>query len=446
MRSGAVIVESPAPAIPLPFRLRHVLVASCVVLLLWQGVPRAKAAWRLQSLASSFADYALCMAGPTGPTLLRDGSPEFWQAVRRRLITSPADSHPFQPCAALAEEVTGRVEVRRAHSARAREFVEYGADAADRALKGRHNEQRLADLEVNTLPLAELAKQARPFLREGYTALVKPSLSATEATHPAELPQAVVGRGLPSSRVVYRATQALDGSRHVMAMGSGGRVSAYQTNDGGVRWQPLSVRDPRIAAIEGRCFGQDPQRAFAIGLNESRSAVKVASLGEGGVQRTADLPRGLNQVLAVACDESALVVALTKAATAEPVSDDVVAQLFVCAHAGSCQPIKPPVLGEGLSLRPPLDLARTAGTTIIAVTRHGLVRTASSRDNGQSWTPFIVAFDAAGQTQLRVEVQEPSRLLALGKHVLLYGGAPRPDMTYPVLTSDDLGASWHPPQ
>jgi hypothetical protein len=74
-----------------------------------------------------------------------------------------------------------------------------------------------------------------------------------------------------------------------------------------------------------------------------------------------------------------------------------------------------------------------------------LVRTASSRDNGQSWAPFIVAFDAAGQTQLRSEVQEPSRLLALGKRVVLYGGAPRPEMTYPVLASDDLGASWHAP-
>jgi hypothetical protein len=423
-----------------------VLLVSCAVLLLWQGVPRAKAAWRLQSLATSFADYALCMAGPTGPTLLRDNNPEFWQAVRRRLITSPADSHPFQPCAALAEEVTGRVEVRRAHSARAREFVEYGADAADRATKGRHGEQRLADLEVNTLPLAELAKQARPFLREGYTALVKPSLSAAEATHPAELPQAVVGRGLPSSRMVYRASQALGGARHVMALGSGSRVSAYQTNDGGVRWQPLSVQDPRISAIEGRCFGQDPQRAFAIGLDDSRAAVKVASLGEGGVQRTADLPRGLNQVLAVACDETALVVALARATSAEPVNDEAVAQLFVCAYGGSCQAMKAPVWGEGLSLRPPLDLARTAGTTIIAITRHGLVRTASSRDNGQSWAPFIVAFDATGASRLRVEVPEPSRLLVLGgKRVLLYGGAPRPEMTYPVLASDDLGASWHPP-
>lgn len=445
MRSSAVIAEPQPSAIPLPFRLRHALVLGGAVLLLWQGMPRAKAAWRLQSLATSFADYALCMAGPTGPTLLRDNNPEFWHAVRRRLITSPADSHPFQPCAALAEEVTGRVEVRRAHSARAREFVEYGADAADRATKGRHSEQRLADLEVNTLPLAALAKDARPFLREGYTALVKPSLSAPEATHPAELPRAIVGRGLPSSRMVYRATQSLGGPKHVMALGSGSRVSAYQTSDGGVQWQPLSVQDPRVAAIEGRCFGEDPQRAFAIGLDESRSAVKVASLGEGGVQRTSDLPRGLNQVLAVACDETALVVALARANTREPVSDDAVAQLFVCAHGGSCQTMKAPVLGEGLSLRPPLDLARSAGTTIVAVTRHGLVRTASSRDNGQSWAPFIVAFDAAGQPQLRTEVQEPSRLLALGKRVVLYGGAPRPDMTYPVLASDDLGASWHTP-
>jgi hypothetical protein len=112
--------------------------------------------------------------------------------------------------------------------------------------------------------------------------------------------------------------------------------------------------------------------------------------------------------------------------------------------------MKAPVLGEGIVLRAPLDLARVAGTTIIATTHHGLVRTASSRDNGQTWAPFVVAFDAAAQASPRaqvqgVDIQEPGRLLVLGKRVLLYGGAPRPEMIYPVLASDDFGASWRSP-
>jgi hypothetical protein len=74
-----------------------------------------------------------------------------------------------------------------------------------------------------------------------------------------------------------------------------------------------------------------------------------------------------------------------------------------------------------------------------------LVRTVSSRDDGVSWTPFIVAFDREAHSELRVHVSEPTRLLSVGKRVLLYGGAPKPTMTYPVLVSDDLGASWRRP-
>jgi len=162
------------------------------------------------------------------------------------------------------------------------------------------------------------------------------------------------------------------------------------------------------------------------------------------VHHTADLPRGLNQVLSVACDDSALVAAVVRGVANDP-SVEQPAQLFVCRHGAACASVPAPVLGEGLTLRQPLDLARVAGATIVAITRHGIVRTASSRDNGQSWTPFIVAFDRASQPRLRAEIQEPSRLLAIGRRVLLYGGAPRPDMTYPVLASDDLGASWRAP-
>lgn len=437
----ALPAQAEATPIRLPFRLRHVLGSLLLVLIAWQGIPRAKAAWRLQSMATSFADYGLCMAGPTGPTLLRDNAGEFWRVVRRRLLTSPPDSRPFQGCAALAEEITGHVEVRRAHGARAREFVEYGADASDRAQRGRHGELTLAALEVSTQPLAELSRAARPFLRQGYTVLVQPSISAPEAQHPSELPQAAVGEGLPASRVVYRASQALDEQNLLLALGSGNKLSAYKSGNGGVSWQPLSVNDARIEAIGGRCFGEDPAHSFAIGLDGANHQLRVVSLARGARQGHAALPRGYTQVISVACDESALVVAAGR--VGEAVNAEV--SLFLCPYMTQCRPMPVPEWGQGLSLRQPLDLARTQGATVLAMTHHGIVRTASSRDDGRSWTPFIVAFDRGEQTNLRVQVDDPTQLLAVGKRVLLYGGAPKPGMTYPVLISDDQGASWRNP-
>jgi hypothetical protein len=191
----------------------------------------------------------------------------------------------------------------------------------------------------------------------------------------------------------------------------------------------------------GRCFGEDAQHYFVLGLDDSRQNMKVASVAATGVSRTTQLPRGLTRVVAVACDDSALVAALLPATASG--SESV--SLFVCPQGEDCRPMPTPVWGEGLTLRAPLDVQRTQGATIVAISRHGLVRTASSRDNGRSWTPFIVAFDRLTNAGLRVQIDEPNRLLALGKRVLLYGGAPRPGLTYPVLISDDLGASWRSP-
>jgi hypothetical protein len=88
-------------------------------------------------------------------------------------------------------------------------------------------------------------------------------------------------------------------------------------------------------------------------------------------------------------------------------------------------------------------VVRAAGVTVLAVPSHGIVRVASSRDDGATWTPFTVAFDPAAYPELRFDVPAPDRLYVSGKRVLLFGAPPKPNMRFPVLASDDFGASWH---
>jgi hypothetical protein len=86
------------------------------------------------------------------------------------------------------------------------------------------------------------------------------------------------------------------------------------------------------------------------------------------------------------------------------------------------------------------------GATILAWERHGITRVTSSRDDGRTWTPVAVAFDAAEHPAVRARrLRAPARLLPLGERVLLYGGAERADQDYLLLVSDDLGASFRTP-
>src|SRR5262245_41975879 len=81
---------SAMPAAP-PVRIRTVLAVALVAGLGAWVVPRGLAAWRLQTVATELADYALCMVGPTGPALIRDNVSEFQRLVRRRLVASAAN-------------------------------------------------------------------------------------------------------------------------------------------------------------------------------------------------------------------------------------------------------------------------------------------------------------------------------------------------------------------
>jgi hypothetical protein len=95
--------------------------------------------------------------------------------------------------------------------------------------------------------------------------------------------------------------------------------------------------------------------------------------------------------------------------------------------------------------RYPLDVARVDGTTVLAVSMHGVVRVTSSRDDGVTWTPYAVAFDRAEHPTLHEDAATPDHLLAIGSRLLLYAGATQPNQPYPVLVSDNGGASWRTP-
>jgi len=88
------------------------------------------------------------------------------------------------------------------------------------------------------------------------------------------------------------------------------------------------------------------------------------------------------------------------------------------------------------------DVARVNGTTVIAVVTAGVVRVASSRDNGQSWTPAAVAFDATEHPGFAADALIPNRLTPLGPRLLLHGAPNRAGQSYALLVSDDQGASF----
>lgn len=372
-----------APAL----RLRWLVLVASLVLLVAALVPRVRSAWELQSAAAAFANYALCMVGPTGPSLLRDRPAEFAKLARRRLITSSATDHPFSRCAKLAREA-GAPDAAPAHEASAWLFVEYGGDAAD----GIGPRVTIAELAVTTHHLAELADRAWPFVRGGYTSLVQPSAYAPEAAHPAELPRPTISRG-------------------------------------------VSVDRPLLAG--GRCPAGSNGAAFALGLSSDRRFRVARSSSRGGVESNAPFAPANARVIATACDESTLVIAVGR-----PGTRDIA--LVTCAPLGNCAPMKLPELGAGgPKARYPIDVARVLGVTVIATPMHGIVRVASTRDDGRTWTPFTVAYDPEAYPALHFDIPVPDRLVVVGSRLALVAAPASPSATFPLLFSDDEGASFH---
>jgi hypothetical protein len=371
--------------VPPPVRIRHVLLLGALVTVGLAAFPCLRAAFRLHSAATAFADYALCMVGPTGPSLLRDNPVEFRKLARRRLIVAGADDRPFSRCAKGAYEVTQSLETERVHRAPAASFVEYGSE------EGRGVRARLDELAVSTKPLAALADRAWPFVRGGYTSLVQASAYATEAPHPADLPRPGVGHGSPPPRSL------------------------------------------------SRCVAGQDQRTFVLTLSPNKRTKIVRTVTPEGVTSDASLAPAEARVFSVSCDERAFVAAVGREG-----SRDV--SLFACAYLGRCTPVALPRFGvDGQAPRYPLDVARVDGVTVVAAAVRGIVRIASTRDDGLTWTPFTVAFDSEAHPELRFDVGIPDRLFVSEHRLVLYAAAPRPTATFPLLVSDDAGASFHAP-
>ncbi len=409
----------------LPFRIRSLLMLGLAAWVLSSLVPRALAGYRVHSLASSVADYAVCMAGPTGPALFRDNPAEFSRLVHRRIVAAAPAERPFEKCGKHALAITGSAEIARKHELSAASFGEYGLSGTESA----------SALNVTIEPLVSAAHSAWPFVR-GYTALVKPSLGAYEAIHPVALPRPGVGRGIPGWRAPYRSVKkGTDGLW--LAFGKGAHLSLHKSTDNGLTWRPASSATAGGDFAE-RCLTGDG-RSFEVGLSADHDVLEVSSTELDGTAHATQLAPESSTVYALACDERAL-VALVRAQNAK------LSELFACPFGGRCT-LLPGPRGETLPglYEQTLDVARVHGTTVLAVTTKDTVRVSSSRDDGRTWTPFYVAFDLSEHPEVRVDVRMPSRLLAIDGRLFLYGGANRATQSYSVLISDDHGASFRSP-
>ena len=230
---------------------------------------------------------------------------------------------------------------------------------------------------------------------------------------------------------------SVEGGAHWLSVGRGANVSAYRSVDHGAAWLSVAVDRNKLSGQAGQCPVGDDGRAFRIELDASGEVLIVSSRNTSGIVHRARLANGTMRVVGASCDGETMVVGLQHA-------KQKAVQLFSCPYAASCSALKGPQLdGKNRSLQFPLDLAQVDGTTVLSVTEGGLVRIATSRDGGQTWTPFVVVFDRAEYPENQTDVKIAGRLLRVGSELLLYGGAANAKATYPQLRSKDHGASWH---
>lgn len=417
------IATSPSPRTAPLVRLRFVLL---VALLLWGALslyPRLKAAFRLHDVTVATADYGLCMVGPTGPTLIRDRDAEFQKLVRRRLVASGPGDHPFLRCAKLARTVTGDVERERLHSLAAAEFREYSGRGAS-----------LAELGVSAAPLAQLFHDAWPFARGGYTQLIKPSLGAAEAAHVPTPARPAFGRGLPARGGVYRNVWR-EGTSFGVALGAGSDTALFVTADRGASFRALAQRGDVVEQHAERCASADGRKVYRLTPREDGGALQVLFSLEGAEATLSELSSTHERVLGTGCDERSL-LALT--------ADRERLHLRLCPFGGRCGELSLPPTVQAAAPGA-VDVAKVKGTLVVSAVTEGVVRVVSSRDEGRSFTPPVVAFDAAEYPELAAQRRPPFRLLALGERLLVYSGAAKSGEAYPLLASDDQGVSFRTP-
>lgn len=416
---------APAPA----FRLRSLLGLSLVALAAYGIWPRGHAAWKLHNLAVAHADYALCMAGPTGPKLFQQDPGAFTELVRRRLIASEPSDKPLSACEKLSGDIGVKHAAFRLHSAAAEEFEEYEGHP------GARGRVSLQDLDLSLERLDDLAEQAWPFVRNGAAKLMRPSSHAKEAPFAPPPPAAGRGTGLPAARHRYRSTASF-GDTIVVSLGSGANSRTMLSKNGGVDWERGGAR--LAEEVRDRCVADDDGRAFTLSRMSDGRRI-VLSQGPSAAPQVATLGSPEEEVAGISCDESALVAAVVQPKNEKTGHHPV--KLRLCPFQKPCKDMALPDTGTG-GLYYPVDVARAGGDTILARTSGGITRVSSSRDDGRSWLPWTVAYDRTSDPH---DAGAPFRLLVVGDRVLLYTGA-QAGQSYPLLVSLDHGASFKAPE
>jgi hypothetical protein len=156
---------------------------------------------------------------------------------------------------------------------------------------------------------------------------------------------------------------------------------------------------------------------------------------EGAEATTSELSPMTERVLGTSCDDRSLV-----ALTAE--RDRL--HLRLCPFGGRCGELPLPPALQGANAAG-ADVAKLKGTVVLSVATDSVVRVLSSRDEGRTFTPAVVAFDAAEYPELGLSRRPPTRLLALGDRLLLFGSVVKGSDAYPLLASDDQGVSFRTP-
>ncbi len=409
------------------FRLRHLLLLALMAGVIGWSWPRGLASWRLHNRAVSYANYALCMVGPTGPVLLREQPNQFAELVRRRVVSAAPARAPLRSCETLAQEIEVSHAAQKLHGLLASEFKEYqnGPESAPRP--------SLADLDLSLERLEALANSAWPFVRGGGLHLMVASSHAKEASHSPAPPKAGRGRGLPARRQLYRSTVAY-GDTVVLSLGSGANGRTFLSKNGGMDWVPGGAG--LAGEIRGRCMADDEGRAFTLSRTNDGRRI-VLSQGPKAAPQIAVLSKVTQEIAGISCDGSALVAALVLPPDEtghRPV------RLRLCPFRLPCKDLTPPETG-GEQLYYPVDVARIGGDTVLSRSFGGITRVSSSRDDGRSWLPWIVAFDHDSAAS---SFSPPFRLLVSGDDLMLYGGSNLGE-PYALLTSRDHGASFRTP-
>ena len=407
------------------WRLRHLLAGLIGALSVTWGLPRARAAWRLHDTAVLFADYGLCMAGPTGAVELRDQPNEFWRLVRRRLVASAPGERVFANCAHLAQQLTANSQVSQLHQATAHEFAEWGGKMA--ALHLEQLRQGLPDLSV-------LSQSAWPFLRSGVAVLVKPSLGAKEAMHPVQSPRPAAIQGLQIYGRTLRSRRVSERGWYVVT--SDGRTTrAVRSRDRGRHWTATSPWQSALEGTNDRCGSDGSARAFGLEGHRAGVSPSVTYYDHESRSGQSTLGDSNSQVVSFACDETAA-VAVTRSESREW-------SLWLCVSDEACKALPPPPIFSELPADG-LDVARLRGATVLAVSQGHVVRVVSTRDDGRSYTPLTVALDHDDSALPDAETYWPAQLLSIAGNLILTQERRVGDGIAVALVSSDYGASWRP--